>query len=246
MDGLWNMLLTDARPLATGAVVPDPAAPSRLARAPATPLYTWLAESLPTLLIIAGALIVIVVLHGRVKARNAPKPPTLEERFARLAAERRAAQAEGPVSIPFKAPSDSTRAPSAPPRAVPEASSLREVMRDSEELAQRLAIAMDARAERLEALIRQADDRLRRLDLARVAGAPLGDGALIEPRRAEPARTAPAGPRPQVGSIEAEQADPVQRQVFDLADQGMPALDIARRLGQPTGQVELMLALRGR
>ncbi len=39
-------------------------------------------------------------------------------------------------------------------------------------------------------------------------------------------------------------ADPVHRRVWALADDGMPALDIARSLNQPVGQVELILNLR--
>ncbi|MFN9992698.1 MAG: hypothetical protein ACK54H_05075 [Phycisphaerales bacterium] len=38
--------------------------------------------------------------------------------------------------------------------------------------------------------------------------------------------------------------DPVKARVYQLADQGASALDIAKATGLPTGQVELMLGLR--
>jgi hypothetical protein len=38
--------------------------------------------------------------------------------------------------------------------------------------------------------------------------------------------------------------DPLHRKVYDLADQGLTPVDIARRIEKPTGQVELILALR--
>jgi hypothetical protein len=38
--------------------------------------------------------------------------------------------------------------------------------------------------------------------------------------------------------------DPVKTRVYQLADQGVSALEIARTTGLPTGQVELMLGLR--
>lgn len=108
----------------------------------------------------------------------------------------------------------------------------------------------------LEALIRDADDRLRRLEAARSAiatGTAAGhalDEPAFEKRRAEPARSTPGQAltpaRALAPSFDAEAHDPIHRQVFELADRGMGSLDIARTLGQPTGQVELILALRGR
>lgn len=97
-----------------------------------------------------------------------------------------------------------------------------QVMRDSQELADLLAAQMDRQAERLERLIAEADGRIRRLErLAAEASRPR-----------EPARTT--------------DADPLAARIYDLADQGMPAVEIARSLDQQTGKVELILALRQR
>lgn len=95
------------------------------------------------------------------------------------------------------------------------------VVRDSEELAQLLAAQMDRQAQRLEELIAAADARIRRLE-----------------------RLAEEASRPVVR--EEERTDPLSARVYDLADQGLPTVEIARTLDQQTGKVELILALRKR
>jgi hypothetical protein len=40
--------------------------------------------------------------------------------------------------------------------------------------------------------------------------------------------------------------DPRYAEVYDLADEGQTPQDIARHTGRPRGEVELILALRGR
>jgi len=226
MDGLLTNLAHAARSLATGA----PA--GRIPRPPATPLYNWLADSLPMLLIVAGAVVVITVIRARAAAAKQPKELTLEERFARL-------KPTGVPQVPAQQLEPAPRAQPRPKPASPDTSALDAVIRDTDELAERLAAAMDARAERLEGLIRDADDRIRRLELARTRLAP-------EPSFAHQSQPTQAARLPQShpGSLDSG-ADPVHSQVFALADQGLSALEIARRLGQPTGQVELILALRG-
>jgi hypothetical protein len=54
---------------------------------------------------------------------------------------------------------------------------------------------------------------------------------------------AAAAPTPQ--STYAPGADPLTLQIYRLADVGLSAAEIARQLGQHTGKVELILALRG-
>lgn len=98
--------------------------------------------------------------------------------------------------------------------------------RDAEELAQRLAAELDAKADRIERLLARADERLRRMD-----GVSAGEP---KPRRA-----------PAVTSAD-DVRDPLNRQVYALADEGLTPVAIAQRLDQPTGKVELILALRGR
>ena len=99
-----------------------------------------------------------------------------------------------------------------------------------EELVRQLAPELDERAARLERLIADADDRLARLEGAGRAPA----------RRAEPEGRAAAR------MVIREEGDPVTKRIYTLADDGMAAVEIARRVEQPTGKVELILALRGR
>jgi hypothetical protein len=56
----------------------------------------------------------------------------------------------------------------------------------------------------------------------------------------EPADT----PRPH--SMDYHLPDPRYEQVYTLADQGSTAQEIARKLDRPSGEVELILALRTR
>ncbi len=126
------------------------------------------------------------------------------------------------------------------------------VMADATELTQRLAAQLENKAVRLETLIAEADDRLRRLEQAGVAAPsptrpadnpsdlppPVTGRSTAPPRRTPP----PSTPAPD----DAEPTPPGHARVFELADQGMTPVQIAREVNQPTGQVELILALRRR
>lgn len=92
---------------------------------------------------------------------------------------------------------------------------------DMKELTERLATELDARAERLERLLDAADQRIVELEKA------LARGLEVKPI---------ARPHGQV--------DPAFAEVYELADQGLRPVDIARRTQRPTGQVELILNLR--
>ena len=98
------------------------------------------------------------------------------------------------------------------------------VLNEAQELASLLAEQMDRQAARLEELIAEADSRIRRLE--RMNSAPLK----------EPVRPAQSG----------DAADPLNRRIYELADEGVPPVEIARALQQQTGKVELILALRKR
>jgi hypothetical protein len=41
-----------------------------------------------------------------------------------------------------------------------------------------------------------------------------------------------------------DRTDPRHERIYALADQGLSPRDIARELGRPTGEIELILALR--
>lgn len=97
-------------------------------------------------------------------------------------------------------------------------------MADAEELTRRLAAHLDNKAAWLEKLIEDADDRIRRLE-------------LIEHRQGqEPQQT--TAPRIEPGE------DPIKRRIYELADQGLRPIEIAKELDQHTGKIELVLALR--
>lgn len=90
---------------------------------------------------------------------------------------------------------------------------------DLRELTQRLANEMEAKAERIERLLAKADERIARL------------------------QDPPPAP-PRVHDRSASPGEPEHTKVHALADEGLPIVEIARRVGKPTGQVELILALR--
>ncbi len=110
-------------------------------------------------------------------------------------------------------------------RAKPRDSSVRQQASQAaevESLVRELVTELDARADRLERLIAEADRRVLRLERPVVE---------TKPERA---------PEPRADG------DPMARRIYGLADEGLPVVEIARRLEQPTGKVELILALRGR
>lgn len=114
---------------------------------------------------------------------------------------------------------------------------LDELMADATELAHRLAAQLDNKAERLEQLLAEADDAIAALRAERAATG--GEAARRGPRD-----HAPASPWGESPTRETDAGDPVRLRVYQLADEGVEPGEIARRLNQPRGQVELMLALR--
>ncbi len=152
-----------------------------------------------------------------------------------------------------------------------------DLKRDVEELAQRLAIEMDARAARLEELIAKSEDRISRLErLSPTTAAAAGWGAPSPVSPPPPPRvevvprgvpttlgagvsagaarstSGSAAESPVAGALSTRPAmapgtpglDGLSAQIYRLADEGMSAVEIAQRLGQPTGKVELIVALR--
>ncbi len=112
-----------------------------------------------------------------------------------------------------------------------------DVARDAEELARHLAAQIDAKAERLERLIRAADERLAALEDA------AAEGLLDAPGSAG---AAPARIGRAIGAGAATiEADPISRRIHELADTGKSAREIALTLGEHVGKVQLVLALRG-
>ena len=119
-----------------------------------------------------------------------------------------------------------------------------------EGLSRRLADELDSRADRLEKLIADADDRLARLErltASIVHASPETAHGLAEVKHfgACGGGTGPTGDQAvrSAAAVIAE-IDPIALEVYQLADGGLPPVQIAQRLGQHTGKVELILALR--
>lgn len=103
---------------------------------------------------------------------------------------------------------------------------LRQMMVDLEEVTRQFSAQLDAKSRRLEKLIEEADHRI----------AQLGNGPAST-SRLQPHESVEVPP-PVVP------ADPLTQSVYQMADQGVQTDEIARRLDEHIGKVELILALR--
>jgi hypothetical protein len=106
------------------------------------------------------------------------------------------------------------------------------------ETARRLSAQLDNKAERLELLIRQADERIARFSEA----VPAGRHTTGEPPPGQEPTATPQSPPPGAG--EPPRSDPLTRAVYELADAGRSPVEIAQQLDEQVGKVELILALR--
>lgn len=108
------------------------------------------------------------------------------------------------------------------------------------EMARQISAQLDTRAAKLEALIREADEKLEQLRDAQQQGSlPIEAPRSLPPRPVEE-------DRPPMRLIVPEPVDPRHVEVYRLADQGQSAHQIAQRLNRPSGEIELILALRSR
>jgi hypothetical protein len=126
------------------------------------------------------------------------------------------------------------------------------------ETAQRLAGQLDAKAERLQQLMNEAERRVAALRAvleetdASSAGSSAGGssaggsssgGGAAEMFAGEPLGR--IGPSSASASASAVPADPLTTTVYELADAGHDPVQIAQQLDEQVGKVELILALRG-
>ena len=120
---------------------------------------------------------------------------------------------------------------------------MQNVLVEYEKMIRNMTAGLDTRAAKLETLIREADEKLAAL---RAANASAGHGASS----ATPAAPAAFGPlfSPAGAAESASQtsSDPRVAEVYALADQGLSIRDVARRVGIPHGEIELMLNVRAR
>lgn len=149
---------------------------------------------------------------------------------------------------------------------------LEKAMVEAQEATRACAAQIGTRTAKLEALLDQADQRMQRMEQLAARLEALLERAYAEPpAAARPAsvevRHAPAPSRKESVSLgsgphagdpgaffgkgakialaPAEAADPLSRRVYGLADEGLGPADIAKRLDEQIGKVELILALRG-
>jgi len=112
-------------------------------------------------------------------------------------------------------------------------------------LSRRLADELDSRADRLEKLMADADVRLARLE--RLTGTVVHAAPESAHGLAEVKHYGTSGPGDRTvrsaAAVIAE-IDPIALEVYQLADGGVLPVQIAQRLGQHTGKIELILALR--
>jgi len=126
---------------------------------------------------------------------------------------------------------------------------LETLMVEVEQFAKRLGAQLDAKAATVEKLLRDAEvkiEELRRLDAARSdpqgGETSAGVSKARSGTRSRPRPAAAAG-RATIAAT-APPADALAQRVYDLADAGHDAHEIARRLDEHIGKVELILALR--
>lgn len=107
---------------------------------------------------------------------------------------------------------------------------LEELMVEIEQMTKRLGAQLDAKALHLERLLDEANQKISRID----------NPAGQDDDRLESPADASSPPARQ----EIVPDDPLARDVYQLADQGFESDDIARKLNEHVGKVELILALR--
>jgi hypothetical protein len=100
------------------------------------------------------------------------------------------------------------------------------------EMARQISAQLDTRTAKLELLIREADEKI--AALRAMGGAREETRTVVQSHDAEPVES----------TTRAAIVDPRHAEIYALADQGCAPLEIAQQLGRPSGEVELILALR--
>jgi hypothetical protein len=114
------------------------------------------------------------------------------------------------------------------------------------EMARQITGQLDTRAAKLELLIKEADAKIDALRSAANALPPSSTPAIDEGDSGDVSDTADTPPVQPAAAASAPTADQRYAEVYELSDEGRSALEIARILNRPTGEVELILALRPR
>ncbi len=128
------------------------------------------------------------------------------------------------------------------------AAELRALIDEAREMADQLAGAFDARAAELERRLMELESRCQGLstNLDGNGDLPVTQAGAAErrPASARSLGSAPGHSGRISTAVPLHETDPMTGEIYRLADAGMGPVEIARRLGQHTGKVELILALR--
>ncbi|MCA9311815.1 MAG: hypothetical protein KDA21_11455 [Phycisphaerales bacterium] len=116
-----------------------------------------------------------------------------------------------------------------------------------QELTRECAAQIDNRIERLEHVLRLVDQRIHDLE-GRATSMSEGPIPFNPPRSGIPQQEFTLQ-RPEPETVAQRPApaaslDPLTRRVHELADRGRGPIEIAQQLNEPTGKIELILALR--
>jgi len=112
---------------------------------------------------------------------------------------------------------------------------MQNVLVELSEMSRQITAQLDTRAAKLEALIREADQKIAEMKSQSAAPPPEPPGAQQLPAAASSFQ-AESNSQPMI--------DPRHSLVYALADQGRSFKDIAQELNRPSGEIELILALR--
>jgi hypothetical protein len=125
---------------------------------------------------------------------------------------------------------------------------IQSLLAEVEDTARRVAAQIDNRRRALEQLIAEADEKIRKLETLTRQEAPLPPSAntmgTVGSVSREAAQTL-SRLRQERGAPPANE-DPAYAPIYQLADQGKSAREIGQALGRQPGEIELILALRGR
>lgn len=134
---------------------------------------------------------------------------------------------------------------------------LEELLRELEAAGQRLGDQLERQAGRIETLLKESDRRINALsaalDRAKTTDSPGATSSDASPLTN--AHSTTNAESPEVGATEVQpeadvpphdRADAARRRIYELADAGVPALDISKQTDRPVGEIELILNLRPR
>jgi type II secretory pathway component PulM len=105
------------------------------------------------------------------------------------------------------------------------------------EMARKITAQIDTRATKLEVLIQEAEAKIEQLRAL---------SSAMPQTPSDRYRADAEASLPGLSSSPGEPADPRHAEIYSLADQGQTSAQIAQGLNRPRGEVELILALRGK